>query len=164
MADECRLKFYSLDALAKINQLDLLKDYFGEVYIPEEVYDEAVRRGGNLAGAPEVASSSWIKVDQVKNMVAVEALCISLDRGEAEAIVLSKEKNAFLIIDDGEGRRMAQHMGQTITGTIGILLLASQEKDLDLKWAMDDLRAVGFRIADREYERILSLAGKESIS
>ena len=151
-----------LIALAKIGQLDLLKEYFGEIYIPEEVFDEVVRRGGNLAGAPEVASSAWIKVEQVKNVVAVQALCISLDRGEAEAIVLSKEKNALLIIDDGDGRRTAEHMGLKITGTIGILLLASQKGDLDLKRTMDDLRAVGFRIGDREYKRILSLVGKES--
>jgi uncharacterized protein len=149
-----------LIALAKINQLNLLKDYFGEVYIPEEVYDEVVRRGGNLAGAPEVASSDWIKVEQVKNTVAVDVLCISLDRGEAEAIVLSKEKNALLIIDDGDGRRTAEHMGLKITGTIGILLLASQERNLDLKMAMDSLRVVGFRLGDREYDRILSLSGR----
>jgi hypothetical protein len=40
-----------LIALAKINRLDLLKDYFGKIYIPEEVYDEVVRRGGDLAGS-----------------------------------------------------------------------------------------------------------------
>jgi len=38
-----------LIALAKINQLQLLKEYFGEVLIPEEVYDEVVRRGSGLA-------------------------------------------------------------------------------------------------------------------
>lgn len=146
-----------LIALSKINRLNLLKEYFHDVYIPEEVYDEVVRRGGELAGASEVASCNWIKVQQVKNRMAVETLSLTLDMGEAEAIVLSKEMDALLIIDDGDGRRTAELLGLKITGTVGILLLASQEQKLDLKRAMDDLRAVGFRLSDTEYERILSL-------
>jgi predicted nucleic acid-binding protein len=49
-----------LIALAKIDQLGLLKEFFGEVFIPEEVYDEVVRRGRGLAGASEVAACAWI--------------------------------------------------------------------------------------------------------
>jgi hypothetical protein len=150
-----------LIALAKINQLNLLKDYFGEIYIPEEVYDEVVRRGSSLAGSSEVASSPWIKVEQVRNRMAVEALSLSLDKGEAEAIVLSKEMNSLLIIDDGDGRKTAKLLGLRITGTLGVLLIASKRGDLDLKKAMDDLKSVGFRLSDREYERILSLRSKD---
>ncbi len=102
-------------------------------------------------------SSAWIKVENVENRVAVDALSISLDKGEAEAIVLSKEKAALLIIDDGDGRRTAELLGLKITGTIGILLLASQEGKLDLKKSLDDLKSVGFRLSNEEYEKILSL-------
>jgi len=147
-----------LIALAKINRLRLLKDFFGEISIPEEVYDEVVRRGGGLAGASEVASCKWICTDQVINSLAVDALCISLDKGEAEAIVLSRERDALLIIDDGDGRKAARQLGLKITGTIGVLLLASNEGMLDLKSALDELKAVGFRLGDREYEKILSLS------
>ena len=87
-----------LIALAKINRLRLLKDFFSEISIPEEVYDEVVRRGGGLAGASEVASCKWICTYQVINSLAVDALCISLDKGEAEAIVLSG-RDALLIIE-----------------------------------------------------------------
>lgn len=87
-----------LIALSKINRLNLLKEYFDEVYIPEGVYDEVVRRGGDLTGASEVASCNWIKVQQVKNRMAVETLSLSLDAGEAEAIVLSKEMDALLMV------------------------------------------------------------------
>ncbi|MHB8117631.1 MAG: DUF3368 domain-containing protein [Methanothrix sp.] len=44
------------------------------------------------------------------------------------------------------------------TGTIGVLLLASHEGMLDLKSALDELKAVGFRLSDKEYEKILSLS------
>jgi predicted nucleic acid-binding protein len=146
-----------LIALARIGRLKLLHDFFQEIYIPEEVYDEVVRRGKDLPGAAEVEAASFIKVENADNKVAVDALSISLDRGEAEAIVLAEKKKALLIIDDGDGRRTAELLGLKITGTIGILLLASKEGILDLKQSLEDLRAVGFRISDREYEKILSL-------
>jgi uncharacterized protein len=146
-----------LIALAKINRLDLLKDYFGEIYIPKEVYDEVVRRGGNLAGSSEVASCIWIKVEPVKNKMAVETLSLSLDKGEAEAIVLSREKKSLLIIDDGAGRKTAELLGVKITGTLGILLLASKDGKLSLEKTMDDLKSVGFHLSEKEYKRILSL-------
>lgn len=149
-----------LIALAKIDRLGLLKDYFEEVFIPEEVYDEVVRRGGNLAGSSEVAACSWIRVKQVKNRMAVEALSLSLDKGEAEAIVLSRELDSLLIIDDGAGRRTAELLGLKITGTIGILLLASEEGKLDLKKTMDELKSVGFHLSEKEYDRILSLRSR----
>jgi uncharacterized protein len=150
-----------LIALSKIDRLDLLKEYFSEIYIPEEVFDEVVRRGRNLAGSSEVASCNWIKVEPVKNRMAVEALGLSLDKGEAEAIVLSREKESLLIIDDGAGRKTAELLGLKITGTIGILLLASKDRKLDLEKTMDDLKSVGFRLSDREYKRILSLGARD---
>ena len=146
-----------LIVLAKINRLDLLKDYFGEIYIPEEVYDEVVRRGGNLAGSSEVASCNWIKVEPVKNRMAVETLSLSLDKGEAEAIVLSREKDSLLIIDDGAGRKTAELLGVKITGTVGVLLLASMDGRLDLRKTMDELKSVGFRLSETQYKRILSV-------
>jgi predicted nucleic acid-binding protein len=70
-----------------------------------------------------VASAEWINVENVKNRIAVESLSIALDKGEAEAIVLAMEKDAMLVINDGDGRRIADSLGLKITGTVGILLL-----------------------------------------
>lgn len=146
-----------LIALSRINKFGLLKEYFGEIHIPKEVFDEVVTRGGNLSGAEEAASAEWIKVGNVGNKIAVESLSITLDKGEAEAIVLAREKDALLIIDDGDGRRTAESLGLKITGTMGILLLAHEDGKLDLKTAIDDLMAAGFRLSEKEYKRILSL-------
>ena len=144
-----------LIALSRINKFSLLREYFGEIHIPKEVFDEVVTRGGNLSGAEEAASAEWIKVGNVGNKIAVESLSITLDKGEAEAIVLAREKDALLIIDDGDGRRTAESLGLKITGTMGILLLAHEDGKLDLKTAIDDLMAAGFRLSEKEYKRIL---------
>jgi predicted nucleic acid-binding protein len=146
-----------LIALSRINKLSLLKEYFGEIYIPQEVYEEVVTRGGYLFGADEVASAEWIKVETVKNRIAVESLSIALDKGEAEAIVLAREKDGMLLIDEGDGRRTAESLGLKITGTVGILLLASADGQLDFKKTLDELIAVGFRLSEKEYKRILRL-------
>lgn len=145
-----------LIALSRIGRLELLKEYFGEVYIPQEVYNEVVTRGGGLFGAKEVASVDWIKVKEVTNRIAVDSLSTNLDRGESEAVVLAKERNVLLVIDDSEGRKIAESLGLKITGTIGLLLLAAEDSKLDLKKSIDDLMAVGFRLSEKEYKRIVT--------
>lgn len=62
-----------------------------------------------------------------------------------------------MIIDDGDGRRTAESLDIKITGTIGILLLASKDGKLDLKETLDELIKAGFRLGDKEYERILNM-------
>jgi len=63
-----------LIALSRINKLELLKEYFTEIYILEEVYREVVERGGNLAGAREVRNAAWIKTRKAKDKLGVEIL------------------------------------------------------------------------------------------
>jgi predicted nucleic acid-binding protein len=52
-----------LIALSRISRLELLSEYLGIVYIPQQVYEEVVTYGGDLFGAKEVASADWIKVN-----------------------------------------------------------------------------------------------------
>ena len=61
-----------------------------------------------------------------------------------------------MIIDDGDGRRIAGSLGIKITGTIGLLLLAAEDGKLDLKRSIDDLMSAGFRLSKKEYEKIIS--------
>ena len=92
-----------LIALSKIGLFELLKEYFGEITIPNEVYEEVVTRGSNLFGAREVSNSDWVKVVEAENKLAVDTLSVHLGKGEAEAIILAKEKNTLLLIDDRDG-------------------------------------------------------------
>jgi len=144
-----------LIALSKLGLFKLLKEYFGEVAIPKEVYEEVVIRGGNLFGAKEVYNSKWIKVVEPENRIAVDSLSVHLGKGEAEAITLAKEKNTLLIIDDKDGRTMAANLGIRITGTIGLLKLFAVDGRIELKKALDDLIASGFRLSTKEYEKLI---------
>ena len=71
--------------------------------------------------------------------------------------MLASEKKGLLIIDDGDGRKAARQLGLKITGTIGVLVLASNDGKLDLKNVLDELKTVGFHLSNKEYDRILSL-------
>ncbi len=102
-----------LIALSKLGLFELLKEYFGEVAIPKEVYEEVVTRGGSLFGAKEVSNSNWIKVIEPENRIAVDSLSMSLGKGEAEAIILAKEKNTLLIIDDKDGNNGNKSWGSS---------------------------------------------------
>lgn len=143
-----------LIALSKIGLFGLLKEYFGEVIITDEVYAEVVTRGGDLFGAREVSTSEWIKIINPENRLAVESLSVHLGRGEAEAIVLAKEKN-LLIIDDKDGRTIAATLGIPITGTVGLMKLAAEDGKVDLKKTLDELMASGFRLSKSEYKKIV---------
>lgn len=90
--------------------------------------------------------------------MAVDALLVHLDRGEAETIVLATEVNAHLVLmDDADGRKAARSMGLRVTGTVGLLLRAAKDGRLDFREAMDRLLAQGFRLSEREYREILKL-------
>ena len=151
-----------LSELAKIGQLQLLRDVFGEVIIPAEVYQEATT--GTHPAVQAVQAATWIQVRAVGNAQKVVDLQIAtnLDRGECAAIVLAEELNANqLLLDDLEARRVAQSRSLPVTGTIGTLLLA-KEKGLipNLKDLLDALMANGTRIGSRLYQDALRAAGE----
>ena len=146
-------------ALAKINRIDMLRELFGTITIPEAVYDEVSDDGKNRAGSSEVSDSEWIIMKQVHNRTAVDFLLVSVDLGEAEAIALAKESDAdLLLIDDRAGRRISESVGLAITGTIGVLLRYYHGNPRAFKQSLDELIANGFRIGKAEYTNIIKLA------
>lgn len=116
-----------LIGLAQIQRFELLKLLFGEIYIPQAVYDEAVTAGREQGGArQEISAADWIKTVRVKDRLAVEVLLDEMDLGEAEAIVLARELGAeWVLMDERKGRRKLTQMGINRIGTLGILLSAA---------------------------------------
>lgn len=154
-----------LIALSQIGQFKLLKDIFSTMFIPEAVYKEVVVKGKKEPGAEETEeaiSDGWIKRKSVKDKTPVEALSITLGRGESEVISLSKELKAdFALIDEKTARDVAELMDVNTIGVIGIIDLAIKKQfDLDKRKLLDQLREQGFRISDELYREILSESNK----
>ncbi len=154
-----------LVSLSRIGQLDLLRQLYGEVYIPEAVWQEVVIRGAGQPGANEVRSAKWISVRPVNNRLLVHTLNQNLDEGESEAIVLALEIRAeLLLMDERLGREVARHHGLRYTGVIGILIEAKNRNLISaVRPHLDALRNVaGFRISETLYLKVIQDITRES--
>lgn len=152
-----------LIGLASIGRLDLLFEIFGEVYIPQAVYDETVTRGREEGIAKQaVASAQWIHVVEVKDRLAVDVLLDEMDLGEVETIILAKEMNAdWVLMDERKGRRKLDQLNIPKIGTVGILLKARQlELIPKIKSEIEKLQQTGFSISPSVVSEIFKLAGE----
>lgn len=119
-----------LICLAAIRQFNLLRLLYGEVLIPEAVWQEITRAptfaaAASLQVATEARSVGWLQVATAGNRPLVMQLETVLDPGEAEAIALAVEcAPSLLLIDERDGRQMARTLGVPLTGTLGVLLRA----------------------------------------
>jgi hypothetical protein len=117
-----------LIGLTSIGRLGLLQELFGEVYIPQAVFDETVTfgRAGSRAG-DAVSSAGWIHVVEIKDRLAVNVLLDEMDLGEVETIVLASEMNAdWVLMDEKKGCRKLAQLTIPKIGTLGMLLKAKQ--------------------------------------
>jgi predicted nucleic acid-binding protein len=151
-----------LSELAKIGQLALLREMYGTVTIPREVFEEL-----RAADQPVVAAAplaDWIQVRPVADLDRVAGLRAStgLGWGECAAIILAEELPAdLLLMDDPAACREAQARGLRLTGTIGTILAAKRLGLVtSVRERLDDLIAHGTRIGHRLYHDALALAGE----
>lgn len=77
-----------INNLAKIGQLDLTRQLYDAIIIPNGVYRELTLPEFPVAGANEVQIFDWISVTEVSDRSTVDALQTELDIGEAEAIAI----------------------------------------------------------------------------
>jgi predicted nucleic acid-binding protein len=136
-----------LNYLVLIDQAHVLPALFERVLLPRAVFLEMQN-----AGTPEKVrlwSSNehpWLEIRTTRPMVS-QGLD-DLDPGEREAIQLALSSNLnTVLIDDYEGRRMAQTLRLEVLGTLGILERAGRLGMLDLGEALRRLMQTNFRMS-----------------
>lgn len=155
-----------INNLAAIDQLDLLQKLYGNIVIPQAVYDELTLPNFWVAEANEVQSFNWIKVRSVSNDSLLERLEQELDIGESEAIALAIELKAELIlIDERRARKIAEEWNLRYTGILGILIEAKNQGMISaVKPLLDSLiKEAGFWIASSLYKRVLKEVSENEI-
>ena len=158
-----------LNGLAIVGYLSLLQQLYGRVLIPPAVMNELRRGGEDDSRITAVLSVNWIEVRQPSSYQLIESLQTdrNLDRGESEAIALGLELGAEeLLIDERLGRREAMRLGLSITGLLGILLVAKRRGFVTaIRPIVDCLIAeANFRVSARLYADVLTAAGENSES
>lgn len=135
--------------LAKIGKLNLLRELFGKIIIPNVVKIEVVDRGKE-EGAPDAflieseIEEGWIAVEEDVNDKAKEiAEKAGIDRGEVVAIMLAKMKGCSILIDDLAARSFATGLGLEVVGSIGVLIRVAKEVKISKSDALKALEKLG---------------------
>ncbi|MEJ5312694.1 MAG: DUF3368 domain-containing protein [Anaerolineae bacterium] len=150
-----------LIGFASIQRFDILRQLFGEIYIAQAVYREAVVAGREVGGArKEVMDADWIKIINVQDQSAVQELLGEMDSGEAETIVLARELHAdWVLMDEKKGRRKLEQFELSKIGTVGILLKAKQVGLLSaIAPEIKKLRQQGFSLSQTVVDAVLQQA------
>lgn len=145
--------------LAAIGRLDLLSGLFDRVIVPEAVAKELLAAGEDAPGAVRPEQFQWVQVRHVSDCTLLESLFLDLDEGEAQAIALATELNCnLLLMDERRGRMIAERLGITPLGLLGILVLAKRRGIIDLVRPILDklITTAGFWLGAELYDQVLN--------
>ena len=152
----------ALVALSICECLPLLDALFGEVKVPQEVYDEVC-----IAGKPESQILSVYLEGKIYKVDAGDFIEKSngLGKGELAAISLYKQLSAdLLLIDDAKARKVAYLNNLEVMGSLGVLLLAKQKGLITvIKPCINRLRSSDIFISESLLKKILTMANETFI-
>lgn len=130
--------------LVLIGEVDVLKDLFGHIIIPQSVVDE-LRRDRTPQPVKDWIDSqpSWLEVRTPSRHL--DDLAKSLGKGEREAIALAIELPAdAVLLDDKRAKSEARLRGLRVITILNILEGAAERDLLDLQNAIERLRLTNF--------------------
>ncbi|WP_435010856.1 DUF3368 domain-containing protein [Tundrisphaera lichenicola] len=149
-------------ALANLGLLDLLRELYNEVIVPQAVESE-LRNPRTGQAVVELGSFGFLKIRSPSGNPQSERLLEGLDPGEAEALSIALELRADLVlIDEADARARAKQAGLATVGVLGILIEAKHRGLLgELAPLLDRLRDdYRFFMTTDLRSKILRLAGE----
>jgi len=136
-----------------VSKLGLLKqalELFDRVLLPSSVKEEiSARKDEAYEALQEAQGVEQVEIVTTSNVRFVAGLRKRLGKGEAEAIVISLEKNADLVVlDDHTARLEARRLGLQVKGTLGIIrrMMELGIADIEVNELYERLQKMGFRI------------------
>ncbi len=151
-----------LVALWTIGRLDLFRDLYQEVLIPQEVEDEFLATDESTR-RQALECAPWVKTVELSSPRRAIAY-VGLDPGEAAVLAVAEERDARLVvIDEKKARRFAERMGIPLTGTLGVLLSAKEAGLVSsVAGLIAQLQEAGLFLSQDLVRKALRLAGEES--
>ena len=148
-------------ALSKVGLLQLLREMYGEVTIPQAVYDEVTRK--NDVAKKEIINSPWIHRERVADNSARRMYMAKLHDGEVEVMMLAQEHGPdhLVVIDDNAARKTAEYLGLRLTGTVGVIIRAKELGLVDSVMSIvRKMESSGIYFSDGLMDRVRRLAGE----
>ena len=145
-----------LNYLVLIERDGLLPALFAKVAAPSGVLAEMQHQDApNIVRAWASTPPPWLTVATPTSLLSG----LNLGRGETEALSLARELKAdALLIDERAGARAAQSLGLSVTGTLGVLLLAHERGLAPLTDSLSRLQATSFRASPGLLQQLLDRA------
>ncbi|RKU35853.1 hypothetical protein C6496_16275 [Candidatus Poribacteria bacterium] len=143
-------------------QWDTLKVLVETLIIADKVWEEVVEEGEGRPGEKELRQATFVERHTVSNTSAVTMLMATLDKGEAETLVLATELGVTnVFIDDLRGRKVAQSLGLPAVGIAGFLLFAKKKGKIKaVRPFLLQLQQKGFRLSGRLIDAVLEEASE----
>jgi uncharacterized protein len=143
-----------LIAFAAIDQLPLLPAIVDTILIPPAV---AVEIAPSIPDLPR-----WLRVENLNEAIPDLLLQRSLGPGEREALALAIEARADrILLDDLPARTIARTLNLSVTGTVGVLLVAKRHGLVPhVRPCLDALVKASFFVGPGLYDDVLRLAGE----
>ena len=147
-----------LIVLLKINKSSILKKLFEKIVIPDAVYKEITAKEHDKLVFDKL---KWVETRRVRKTEMINLLEKLINKGEAEAIILAKELNATLLIDDAKARKYAKLLNIEVIGTLGLLKMAKKRGLVQsVRKVIDDMLTEGYYIENRLVRKILKDVGE----
>lgn len=153
-------------ALMLLGKLEILRELFDEVVVPEEVHREVLQGKSasffNLMHVTLYERMDWINIQALKSPLE-PALKSLLDAGEASVVQTAREMGTdYVLIDERKARKIARSVyGLNVIGTARLLVEAKKNGLIDSVGDMiDKLRDGGYWIGDSIVQRMLKEAGE----
>ncbi len=124
--------------LTNIGELELLQKVYGQIVTTPEIVAEF--------GAP---LPEWVEINEVKDKYRQTILELQIDKGESSAIALALETpDSVVILDDYKARKIAERLGVTLTGTIGVIIKAKLNGTIpSVKPIIEKIKQTDFRLS-----------------
>jgi uncharacterized protein len=153
-----------LIALAKLQLLELLPQIFARLVIPQTVLAEATVEGQLGADAVKqfvFQQGSFIEVVPSVQSELMEALSVTLGRGEVQAIHYASERGCPVFLDERRARTLALKHGVQVLGMGGFLLQCKQLKLIvTVVPLLRELQAHGYFLADTLVAQLAAAANE----
>lgn len=136
-----------INYLVLIGHIDLLPALFEKVILPSAVQAELTARRAPSSVRDWIASPpSWVEVRETSIDFKSDPLLKGIHAGEGAAITLAAALRAdLLLMDDRKGVKAARRKGLRVTGTLGVLELATRGGLVDFAQTVDRLQQTNFR-------------------